>query len=305
MGNVLIKAAAFVVVIVLGYLLKRRGFFRKEDFGILSRIVINITLPCAIIMNFSRISLQSSLLVAVGLGLGCNLVTVGFGYLYALRKSGTEKAFYMLNLSGYNIGCFTMPFVQSFLGPTGMVVTSLFDAGNSLMCTGASYSLASLAAGKREGSAVSSFLKKMFRSVPLDTYLVMLILGLFQLPLPAFVGTFADIVGSANGFMAMLMLGVGFELKLEKAQLARIFRHLALRFGMSAVFALLFYFCLPLPLEVRQVLAIVVFAPVSAVATAFTQRCDGDVALSSAINSLSIVVSVIIITGLLLTMGLG
>ena len=29
----------------------------------------------------------------------------------------------MINFSGYNIGCFTLPFIQSFIGPAGVVAT--------------------------------------------------------------------------------------------------------------------------------------------------------------------------------------
>ena len=36
MGDVLVKAAAFVAVILAGYLMKRGGLFKKEDFHVLS-----------------------------------------------------------------------------------------------------------------------------------------------------------------------------------------------------------------------------------------------------------------------------
>ena len=67
--GVLTKAVSFVLIIVTGYVLKKKGFFQPKDFRLVSRIVIDITLPCAIISNFSRISMENSLLFMCVLGL--------------------------------------------------------------------------------------------------------------------------------------------------------------------------------------------------------------------------------------------
>ena len=52
----------------------------------------------------------------------------------------------------------------------------------------------------------------------------------------------------------------------------------------------------PFELEVRQAMAIAAFGPVSSVATAFTGRLGGNVEMSSAVNSMSIVLSMAAIT---------
>lgn len=302
MGAVLTKAGAFLLIIALGYVLKRRGMFTPTHFGVVSGIVLNLTLPCAVVSNFAKLSFEPVYLLIVPFGILLNLVMIGTGYLAARGQGGGEKAFNMINFSGYNIGCFTMPYVQNFLGPVGVVSTCLFDAGNSLLCTGGTYSLASLVLQRGEKPSLRQFLKRMFSSVPLDTYLVMLLLSVLGLKLPVFVTTFTDTVGAANGFLAMLMIGIGFELRLKEGQLGQVVKTLSLRYGIAAVFALVFWFLLPLPLEVRQVLTLVAFAPIAAVSPAFTQKCGGDVALSSTINSISIVLSITIMTALLLLM---
>lgn len=125
MAAVLTKAMAFVAVIIMGYLLKRAGFFHAKDFYLISGIVIKITLPAAIVSNFSRITMDYSLLAMCLIGLFCNFVTIGVGYLMNLNGSKENKAFFMLNMSGYNIGNFTMPFVQSFLSPVGFAATKI------------------------------------------------------------------------------------------------------------------------------------------------------------------------------------
>lgn len=139
----------------------------------------------------------------------------------------------------------------------------------------------------------------MFSSIPMDTYLIMLVLSLLHITLPAGVTAFTGIIGQANGFLAMLMIGIGFELRLEKSQVSGILKAVIIRYGMAILFAAFFYFLLPLPLEVRLVLVIIAFAPISAVCTAFTQKCGGNVAMSSTLNSLSILISIVLMTSLM------
>ena len=66
---VLMKAVAFVAIIAIGYTLKRAGFFHAHDFFLLSRMVLKITLPAAIVSNFSKISMDASMLILCGMGL--------------------------------------------------------------------------------------------------------------------------------------------------------------------------------------------------------------------------------------------
>ena len=45
MGAILFQAVGLFMIILLGYFLKRKGLFKKEDGTILSRIIMTITLP--------------------------------------------------------------------------------------------------------------------------------------------------------------------------------------------------------------------------------------------------------------------
>ena len=63
MGEVLVKAAAFVFIIFLGYALKRIGFFTATDYRLISKIVLNITLPAAVITAFANFDMDASLLI--------------------------------------------------------------------------------------------------------------------------------------------------------------------------------------------------------------------------------------------------
>lgn len=266
----------------------------------LSRIVLKITLPAAIVTNFTGIDMKPSMLLMSLLGLGGGIILTGMAFLISAGKNGEEKAFNIINLTGYNIGNFTMPFAQSFLGPLGVVATSLFDSGNALVCLGGTYSVAVMAKGEKGKFSIMPIIKTLLSSVPFDAYLLMTVLSLLHLSLPAPMVSFTGIIANGNAFMAMLMLGVGFKMTLDKSRMGKIIQILFIRYSVSIALAAAFYFLLPFVLEYRQALAILALSPIASAAPAFTGDLDGDIGLASAVNSISIVISIVLITGTLL-----
>ncbi len=299
MQDILVRAGCFVAIILLGYSLKKFGFFHQDDFKILSKIVIKITLPASIVYSFSGKVIDPAMLSIAALGFAAGAVYVFVGWLINVRKGKEKQAFDMLNTSGYNIGNFTMPFVQSFLGPAGVITTSLFDTGNAFVCLGGAYSVASMV---KDGGKLSlkRIGKALIKSVPFDCYIIMTVLCLCHISLPAPIVSFAEIIAGANAFVAMLMLGVGFRLSSNKEQIGSILRILGVRYGLAVVFALAFYFLTPFSEEIRKTLVILAFGPIASAVPAFTGEMKGDVGLSSAVNSLSIIISIVCIVSILL-----
>lgn len=298
MLDILIRAGSFVVIIVLGFLLKKVGLFKDSDFSVLSNIVLKITLPAAVVTNFANKELDMSMFALTLLAIGCGVIYILLGFLINLRNSKDQRAFEILNLPGYNIGCFALPFVQSFLGPAGVIATCLFDVGNSLICLGGAFSIAVIV---KEGGkfSVKRILNTLSKSVPFLFFVSMPVLCLLHIPIPEPITTFAGIIGNANAFLAMLMIGIGFKLTAEKSQLGKILKVILIRFGMAAIFALCFYYLLPFPQEVRKALVLLVFSPIGSAVPPFTGELKSDVGLSSAINSISIICSVVFMVILL------
>lgn len=302
MLDIILRAGSFISIIVLGYVLKRIGFFKQEDFSLLSRITIRITLPCAIITSFAGKTIDPSLLSLSFLAIGCGLIYVLIGFLINRKNSREQQAFEMLNLPGYNIGTFVIPFAQSFLGAMGVIAVSLFDTGNAVICLGGAYSLAAMVKDG-DGFSLKRIVRALLQSVPFVTYMLMLLTNLLRIPVPSFVLSVAGIGTNANAFMAMLMIGVGFKLELgNKRQIGTIVKLLSIRYGLALVFSLIFYFLLPFALEVRQALVILAFSPIGSAVPGFTQELKGDVGLSSALNSFAMVISIAITVVLLLVM---
>lgn len=299
MLQVLIRVGCFLSIILLGFLLKKIGLFKDSDFLVLSALVLKVTLPGAIITNFANKELDTSLLTLCLLGLGCGAIYIALGFLLNLRNDRDRKSFEILNLPGYNIGCFAMPFVQNFLGPMGVIATSLFDIGNGFICLGTSFSIASMV---KDGGKFSlkRVIRTLSKSVPFLFYIIMPTVCLLRIPVPEPITTFAGIVGNANAFLAMFMIGVGFKFTAERTQLGRILKVLAVRYSVGLVLALVFYYLLPFSLEIRKTLIILVFSPIGAAVPSFTCELKSDVGLSSAINSISILCSIVFMVSALL-----
>ena len=301
MLDILIKAGCYIAIIILGMVLRAVGFFKEEDFPVLSKIVVKVTLPAAIIASAAGRELDPAMLTLALLGFGGGVIYMVIGFLMNKKQGRDWQAFGLLNLPGYNIGTFALPFTQSFLGATGVLSTSLFDVGNAFICLGGAFGVAS-AVKDGNGFDWKRVLKALSRSAPFLVYVITTTMNLIHLPIPGFVASCASIIAGGNAFLAMLMIGVGFKLDLRKDQLGLIGKILLARYSVAALLALAYYFLLPFDLEVRQTLVILAFSPIGSAVPGFTSELGGDVGLSCSINSVAILISIVIIVALLVVM---
>lgn len=304
MAAILLKALAYVFIILLGYTLKVKGFFAPGDQRVVSNIVMNITFPAAIITNFAALELDRSLYSIIVLGIVLNLGLIGLGWLFSRRQPDGTRGLYVLSVSGFNIGLFSLPFIQNFLGAFGAGILSLFDIGNAALVTGGTYAIAARLLKRKEASSLLSVVKVLLASAPFVTYTIMMLLSFVSIPIPATVTAFTAPIGSANPFMAMLMVGLMLEIKGGKQQLRQISLVLLLRLAGAALLAVGVYFLLPYPLAVRQILVLLLFSPLSGLTPVFTQKLGGDAGQASLLASLTVVTGLIIMTSLIVAMGL-
>ena len=291
MGEIIIRALALMSIVALGAILRRFGVFQERDFHTLSWVLINVVLPALVVANFARFRFGASMLSLMAVGFACTALLTGIGYLIG-RRTGTEAAvLHLLNYTGFNIGCFALPFIQSFIGPAAVVATCLFDTGNALLVSGGAYALACLITNRSEPHLLRFFLKKLFSSPPLLAYFVMIPLNFLGVGLPALVESAAEIISAGSPFLSMLLLGVGLKLEDFPKYRGFVLRAAAVRLPISVALGLLFYFCLPFSLEIRQALTLCAFAPVALSCIAYTDLAGGDVNAACAWNSTSILLS--------------
>ncbi|MGT2754887.1 AEC family transporter [Streptococcus ovis] len=300
MIEILARALGFLLVMALGYILKMRKVARREDAGIFSAIVMNVTLPCAILASASSVRLGSGMLAPLLLGFLMNLVMDGVGYWEAYKRGDQAQRIGLVQISGYNIGTFTLPFVQAFFPVSYLVPVLLFDTGNAFMVLGGNYTLASGLDRNGERMGITTILRHLFGSVPFAIYLLIFILSTFGLQIPSQLLSASSIAANANPFLAMLMLGVMIEIKIEKEDFIHLIRLLIIRLTVSSIAAAAIFFLLPAPLITRQMIVICIFSPISVVAPVYAQKLGSQSSEPANLNSLCILVHLVIMTILVL-----
>jgi predicted permease len=86
LAEILTKSGIFVAIIALGYMLKRIGVFRKEDFSVISKIVMKVTLPAAIVSSFAGREIDLSMLSLIPLAVLFGILYMLVGAVLNLRK---------------------------------------------------------------------------------------------------------------------------------------------------------------------------------------------------------------------------
>ena len=299
------KAASFLFFILLGYLCKRFKVVGPEAAGALAKINLTVSLPCLVIINFSGSSIDFSLAVLILIAIVEGLVLCFVNSLMSRGKSDRKRTAYIIGGTGYNIGSFTTPFVQSFLPPLGTVAVCVYDTGNAVISTGGSAAINSVIL-KKDGESFQplQLIKKLFSSPCIDTYFIMFLLSAAGISIPTPVLDLIRPAANANVFIAMFMLGLMFHIEFRKEYLLQIVSILGVRFALGAAFAAAAWFLLPFDLPVRQAMVLVPFSPVTSAAPAFVLLNDGDEGLAGCVNSISIICSLVILSAMIGIMGI-
>ncbi|MGM9631319.1 AEC family transporter [Butyricicoccus sp.] len=300
MSTVLFKALAFVLMIALGYFSKASHLLQQEDSQILMKIIINITMPMALIAGFRTFSFDTSLLFALVIGFGFNLVLLAAGWLLSARRDGTTRALYVLNVPSYNIGNFALPFVQGFLPASATLCLCMFDAGNNPMGAGITYSAAASLTGGDGRLSLRDILRKLFRSPPFLAYFIMLVLYLPGIRLPDAFFDMCALFGQGNTFLAMFTLGLIFEWHLPREDIREVLRILGIRYALCLLAAAAVYLLTPFDLVTRQTLCLCLVAPVTTLSVAYGLACGCKHSMIAALSSVSMAVSFVLSLGLLI-----
>ncbi len=291
MSDILVRALSLVAIIGIGYGAKRVGWVKASHFPMFARIMMRVTLPCALATGFNSATVAPGLLGIVALAFGVNVLQQLAAALRYRHDGARGQAFGILHGGTYNIGAFTIPYVTGFMGPGAVLFASLFDVGNVLAAAGVGYAWAmSLTRGR--AITLRSLTRDLMNPILL-VYVSLIVLRLLHLSLPAPVISFTSLVGAANPFMAMFMIGIGLALRPGRAKVRSAWRRLVWRYTFAVAFAAAIWLLVPYDKEIRLTLVLCLFAPIASMVPGFVAESDGDVELSTYLNSASILVAVI------------
>lgn len=304
MEAVLIRAGGFMLLIVLGFVLKRIGLFNARDGAALSKVITKITLPAALFSNFNSLSFDYNYLVAYIVGFATNVIVIILVILFTKKTQPAKRGFLIINCSGYNVALCTIPFLQSFFPPEALAAVCMFDASNAIMVFGITFSIALFFSKGGGNFNPMSSIRTLFSSVPFVTYMVMFVLLFLKIRVPDGVFSVVNMAGQANPFLAMILIGILFEPKVQKDEMRDMMQVFSVRMAAAISFGLIIYFFAPLPLLFKQVLVLVVFSPILSIAPIYTEQVGYNKSVAAVINSIMLPFALVCMTILLLVMGI-
>ena len=299
MIQVILKALSFIFCMALGYSLKKTRVLKEDDHRVVSTIYINVALPCAIIMSFRNFTLDASLFFFLILPIISNGIMIFWAWFTGKKHGNETIAYQITNFPNYNIGSFTLPFLQSFMSPTAVVAACLYDTPNAFFTLGGSYTVACRFMPGSPKFTFLGFFKRIMGSVTIKVYTVLLILTFLNIRLPEFLFTLISPAASANAFLSMFMLGLYLDFSFDRETLKRVALAIGSRVAVGGLLAGLIWILLPLPLELKQTCALCLLAPFGSMNPVYTEKLGSDYKTSALTNSLAIVTSMIIFSTLL------
>ncbi|WP_313259708.1 hypothetical protein [Lacrimispora sp.] len=95
-------------------------------------------------------------------------------------------------------------------------------------------------------------------------------------------------VAAANKFLAMLMIGMMIKPVSFRSGLKEVIWLVIYRALLGILFAVVIFFAAPFSLEIRKILTVLVFAPISIFAPVYTEKAGGDGGLAGVASSVSV-----------------
>jgi len=249
MGDFNYQFLLSLLIIALGYFIKRFNIVKAEDSGVISSIILNITLPALVVKTFSTVEVDFALgiLPLINIAYGAMMVFVA---LLAFRNEKRQTRGVMsMVLPGMNIGIFMYPLAEFIWGQKAVKYFAMFDMGNAIILFGACYSLAAIFStdetDEKNKIDVKYITKKLTHSVPLIVYMLTLAVNLAGLKFPAVIIDVASILSRANMPLSFLLLGVVMDFSLDKSQWKMVIKVLSIRYGIGLITGILLYLLLP------------------------------------------------------------
>lgn len=139
------KAIALMLLIVTGYVF-RQNFRDPAAKGAIRYFILNVALPATIFLSVIEIDTQLDLLRLPSFALGVNFFLLLIGFLLAMTLfRGAEKSqtrALILLFPSLAPGLTVYPFIEQFLGKSGLAWAALADMGNKLFVLIGLYTLA-------------------------------------------------------------------------------------------------------------------------------------------------------------------
>lgn len=234
-----------ILLIALGYFLKRINYLKATDSQVLSTLVLNVTLPSLVIVNLNSADLNMSFsilpIMMIVYGIVAKIIVIWFFRKYSNQMRGSVG----MMTGSMNIGLFAYPLVNAIWPEKGMVYFGMADIGGAMIMFGLTYFVGSYFSEGGDQFNFKFLGKKLIQSVPLVTYIVMFTLNMSNIHIWKPAIDFFSILSKANMPLSMILLGVMLSFSIDREYLPVTIKYLCLHYGLAIVAGTLVHFFLP------------------------------------------------------------
>ena len=302
MNNINDQFFLSMIIIIIGYLLRRINLIKQEDGECLSRIIFNITLPALIINTFNTITIDFSLILLTIIGIVYGLFMALLGVVVFKNEDRSTRGMLSMLIPAFNIGLFAYPLVEGLWGQEGIKYFGMFDVGNSLVTFGVIYIIAGYFSSDDSDLSFTSIFNKLVKSVPLLSYVIAFSFAVSEVHFPGIVLDVAQILGRGNMPLSLLLLGIYLNFSLEPSCFKNMAKVLALRYLVGLTIGTVFFFIIPFEIMFKYTMLIGLVLPMPMVVIQYAIEFNYDQKFVGALTNITILLSFfliwIIITGI-------
>lgn len=280
-----------ILIITLGYTLKHFNIIKEEDGEGLSRIIFNITLPTLIIVSFNDMAIDPSLFLLIFVGFFYGIITCIIGLFVFKNEDRKTKGMLTMLVAGFNIGLFAYPLVEGIWGKEGIQYFGMFDVGNAFIVFGAIYLIGSYYSTDEVEINYKNIFKKLSRSIPLLTYIIVCILALSNIKLPTFVLNVSEIISAANMPLSFLLLGIYLSFSIEKTFIKRMMKVLTIRYIVGLFVGIISFLFLPFNPMFKYTVLLGLILPISVSVLPYSVEFDYNRKFVGTVSNITILIS--------------
>lgn len=290
MKEVLILQFSFFVLMILGFVLRRRGVVSRAGQKEITDLIVALILPCNIVTSFLT-GLEDGILrdglYVLLISLGIQLIMVFYGKLFFPREGEDRLRSIRYAFICSNAGFLGNPVAEGVFGPEGLMLASIYLIPQRIMMWSEGLALFSGAADWR------STLRKLATHPCVIACGIGLVLMVTRLPVPALILTPVQYIGRCNTALVMLMMGMS----MAGADLRSLWDASILRFCLHrlVIFPLALYgiLCLlPVSRLVRGLSVLLAAMPAGATTSILASKYDRDPEFAAKLVTVSTIASV-------------
>lgn len=294
MENVNYQFALSLLIITLGYALKRLKIITEKDGESLTRIIFNITLPAVIINTITTVKIAPSiaLLTIIGFVNGAFIFLLTFFTLKKVHKDIRDIV--SMAIPAVNIGLFAFPLVEALYGTNGLQYIAMYDIGNSIVVFVLCFFAAQYFSSQNETIDYKVMFKTMFKSIPLITYLASLAISILGVHLPSMFMDVNKIIGRANMPLSLMLLGIYLNFSFGKDSLRVMTKVISIKYIIGITLGILLYITMPFDNLFRHIVLLAPILPIPTIIISYAIQFKYDQKLVGALVNLTIIISFIL-----------